>query len=107
MEGNYINPKVYDPFIKGRWYKIFAESNGTAFITTSDITGCSISSTALKLPAGWQVLDYVCDMNVEEPSAAASHQKKITYNTDGTISISIPSATAYDYGDIYVFAYAK
>lgn len=91
----------------GKWFTFFVEAaEGTPSVTTSDIEGVTITSTNLKIPDGYNVIDYAFDFNADT-SSALSAQKKITFNADGSISLTIPSATGWTDGYIYAFAYKK
>ena len=95
---------MYNPFSKGRWYRFFIKSTGTAYnLTTSDIEGAVIENNALVLPAGYRVMCSVTDINsaVNEPSDTTHGYKVIT--GDGRQGYFLPNTESFDYGFIYLF----
>lgn len=95
----------YNPFAKGRWYKTFIESDGTARVTTSDFQNPSISSGALVCPMNLRIVDYIVDAHAIEPDSAKTWSKGIRTYAAGMQAVLLPDASTYDYADVYVFAY--
>lgn len=95
---------MYNPFSKGRWYRFFIKSTGTAFnLTTSDIEGAAIENNSLLLPVGYRVIDVVTDIN----SIASASDEVYGYKVitgDGRQGYFLPNTELFDYGFIYVFA---
>lgn len=91
---------------KGRWYKIFLESDGTNITqTTSDIDGSVVSNTAITLPAGFTPVSYEIDAHIDITGAQSSISKKVTYTTSGKTTLAIMGPTVFDYANVYVYGY--
>lgn len=98
---------MYNPYAKGRWYRTFIESDGTAKVTESDFPNASISSGALVCPAGLRIVDYLVDVHAIEPDSAKTWSKGIRTYAAGMQAVLLPDASTYDHGYVYVFAYAE
>lgn len=98
---------MYNPHSKGRWYRIFMESDGTKqTIVESDIN-ISLSGNNIKMPAGFHVLDTVYDINCIEHEGVANMAIDLIGYADGCEGIAGPIPKAFDYAYIYVFGYYK
>lgn len=96
---------MYDPYVKGRWYRLFLESNGTAVTATEKDLDISFSGANIKLPAGFTCIDAKYDIHCVAHDAAVSMAiDRISY-ADGAMGIAGPVAKAFDYAYIYVFGY--
>lgn len=96
---------MYNPFSRGRWYRIFMESNGTKqTIVDSDIE-VSLSGSNLKLPKGFHVIDRKYDINCVEHDSAVAISMDVMGYADGTEGIAGPVPKAFDWAYIYVFGY--
>ena len=95
---------MYNPFSKGRWYRFFIKSTGTEItLTKSDIEGAVIENGAIVLPVGYRVMSSVTDINsILNESSNASQGEKIITN-GGKQGYSLPDASTFDYGFIYLF----
>ena len=96
---------MYNPFSKGRWYRFFIESTGTAYnLTTSDIAGAVIENGAIVLPEGYRIMYSVTDINsILNESSNKSQGEKIITN-GGKQGYLLPDASTFDYGFIYLFS---
>lgn len=91
---------------KGRWYKVFIESTGSAAkITYSDIEEATITnSTHLNLPHDFNVVETLFDVhNVEFDSGSASVGHTQTFTSNGSTYLTIPAAKSFDYMTVYIF----
>lgn len=96
------------PFTKGRWYKIFCESDGTTQkITTKEIEECTISNTNhLNFPHDLRIVDILCDFHNVEFDTGTANINNIWYALpNGAKYILLPSSKSWDYGDVWVFGY--
>lgn len=96
---------MYNPLSKGRWYRFFIESTGTAYnLTTSDIEGAVIENNAIVLPEGYRVMCSITDINsIPNESSNKSQGDKIITSV-GKQGYSLPDASTFDYCFIYLFA---
>lgn len=98
---------MYNPYVKGRWYRIFIESDGTdKKIIESDIE-VTFSGNNIKMPEGFHVIDRTYDINCVEHDAATSIAMDVMSYADGTQGIVGPAAKVFDWAYIYVFGYFK
>lgn len=98
--------KNYNPYSKGRWYRLFIESDGTTSkITESDITDAAISGTYIKFPSGFHVLDTIYDITTNTEGTASSVQNGVRIYNDGKQAIAIPAVDVYTSAYIYIFGY--
>lgn len=89
---------------KGRWYKFFIESDGTAYtLTTKEISTAAISGSYLQLPADYHIIDYVVELNVDS-SSAATYEKGIRLYADGKQGVVLPDKANIDYATVWIFA---
>lgn len=108
MVKNVHDQRNFHPYeLPGRWYKFFIESDGSAqTLTTSDIDGAVISSNAIKLPEGWRCVEMAHDIHFDS-SSASTFVPGVKYYANGQQAAVIPPAAAFDYADIYVYAYKE
>lgn len=94
----------YNPYSKGRWHRIFVESNGsTISITESDIEGTVLEDNLIKLPLGNRILDVVCDVNCVSSSTTSIISNDVSITSEGKQAVKLPDASVFDYAYIYVF----
>ena len=95
---------MYNPLSKGRWYRFFIKSTGTAYnLTTSDIEGAVIENGTIVLPVGYRVMCSVTDINsILDGASDTTHGYKVI-TSDGRQGYFLPSAESFDYGFIYLF----
>lgn len=96
---------MYNPFSKGRWYRIFMESDGTTSKITDSDLNVSLSGSNLKMPKGFHVVDTKYDINCVAHDAAVNMIIDLIGYADGSQGFPGPVAKAYDYAYIYVFGY--
>lgn len=102
------NNKMYDPYAKGRWYKIFLESDGSKFtITQSDLEGVSVAGTILKTVEHFHILDAIFDVNTVATGSAQAQTVQLYSAADGIQGINLPKVASFDYATIYIFGYIK
>lgn len=97
---------MYNPFSKGRWYRFFIKSTGTAYnLTTSDIEGAVIENGVLVLPVGYRVIDVVTDINsIASGNSGYTEYGYKVITDDGRQGYLLPYTETFDYGFIYVFS---
>ena len=96
---------MYNPYSKGRWYRVFLESNGTAVTATEKDLDISFSGANIKMPANFVVVDAKYDIHtVAHDGAVTMAIDRISY-ADGSMGIGGPAAKAFDYGYVYIFGY--
>lgn len=100
---------IFKPYkVKGRWYRVFIESNDTDLILTqSDLKGCTISSKTLKLPEKFHALHFMVDSNTEGGTATSAMNLDLIIKRygNGQQGITIGEPTAFDYETIYIYGY--
>lgn len=99
--------KNFDPYkVPGRWVKFFLESDNTKYtLTTSDLAGCSVSTTYLSIPSGMHILTYMMDINTEGGTATSAANATFTLrrNANGTQALTLPPVTHCDYVTVYAY----
>lgn len=98
---------MYNPYAKGRWYRLFVESDGTAYTITESDLEVEISGQYVKMPENFHVLDTVYDIDAVTGGTAADMNKVIRIYNDGRQAISLPASALFDYTYVYVFGYIK
>lgn len=98
---------MYNPRNKGRYYRIFVESTNKSFkITHTDLNGVIVSGNSIKLPLGYHIINADTDVNtVVGGSASTFGARKV--EADGCQAIELCDSKAFDYAEIFVFAYKK
>lgn len=91
---------------KGRWYKLFVESNGSTHkLVKSEIEEATCSGGKIYFPHDLNIVETLFDVhNVEFDSGTASFGHTQTLMSNGSTYITLPTAKAYDYAYIYVWA---
>lgn len=96
---------MYNPYIKGRWYRTFIESDdGAIKITESDIP-VSVNGAYIKFPKDFHIMDVKYDMNSVPHTGNAVITVDVMSYPDGCQGIARPLPSAIDYGYIYTFGY--
>lgn len=91
---------------KGRWYEAFIESDGSDYTLTTCDLDAAISSSTLKLPLGFNVVDVKQNYHMDAPAEAKTiNINSLKFYADGKIGISLLDKTAFDYANIYIFGY--
>ena len=88
------------PFTKGRWYRFFVESDGTAVtLSEKDNIDASVENNKLILPKDFTVAACFNELHVVE--ALEENVCRIVYDTDGLTKVELP-AKNFDHGYIYI-----
>lgn len=96
---------TYNPYIKGRWYRIFMESDGTdSKITNADIDA-TIYGANIKLPKDFHLVDLKYDINSVTHTGNVALAIDVMSFPDSSQGFVAPIAKAFDYAYIYVFGY--
>lgn len=94
----------YDTHAIGRWYRFFLESTeDTAVLTESDLDGCSIEGSALKMPEGIHCMQIMYDITPVTGGTASSMTMGLRRWADGRQGFAIPKAGTYSSAYIYMF----
>lgn len=93
-------------FTRGRWYKVFVESDGTELkITTSDIDGVTVQGRAVGFPIGFHIIDVVCDYENLDTVANIDLTPYIRSANDKFNIWVAENFARYDAVNLYVFGY--
>lgn len=88
------------PFTRGRWYRFFVESDGTAVtLTEKDDIDASIIDNNLVLPKDFTLA--ACFNELHTIEANEANVCRILYDTDGLTKVELP-AKNFDHGYIYI-----
>ena len=88
------------PFTRGRWYRFFVESDGTAVtLTGKDDIDASIIDNNLVLPKDFTLA--ACFNELHTIEAEEANVCRIIYDTDGLTKVKLP-AKNFDNGYIYI-----
>lgn len=97
---------IKDPrYNKGRWYKIFIESNGTDYVLHNNQIAEEFSSNHLKLKKGFHVVTYEHDYKFTTTDSATSIDDGLYLYADGTVSLNVAKANTFSSAYLYVFGY--
>jgi len=96
---------MYNPHAKGRWYRIFMESDGTKQTVVEDDLGITLNGNNINAPEGFHIVDTKYDINCIEHTGVASMAIDLLGYADGTQGIAGPIPKAFDWAYIYVFGY--
>lgn len=97
---------MYNPYAKGRWYRIFLESDGETVTVESDDLNITYSANYLVFPKGFHHIDHKYDISSNFTHESTTGVNKVLrFMTDGSQAIEIPPKTHYDYLHLYVFGY--
>lgn len=96
---------MYNPYSKGRWYRIFMESDGTKQTIVEDDLGCIMHGNNIGTPEGFHIIDTKYDINCVEHDASVSMAIDLIGYADGTEGIAGPVPKAFDWAYIYIFGY--
>ena len=96
---------MYNPYSKGRWYRFFVESDGSAItITEKDLEG-QISANYLQMPKDFHVIDTKYDVHTVAGGSAGNMQYVLRIYNDSSQAVELPAVDHFDYAYIYVFGY--
>ena len=97
---------IKDPrYNKGRWYRIFIESNGTNYVLHKNQITTEFSSNHLKLKKGFHVVTYEHDYTFITTDSATSIDDGLYLYSDGTVSLNVAKANTFSSAYLYVFGY--
>lgn len=96
---------MYNPYAKGRWYRVFIESDGTTPTLTEDDLGCALSNAYLQMPEDFHVVDVKYDIHSVTTAEVKTNNMAIRLYADGKQAITIAPVTNYDWQYVYVFGY--
>ena len=97
---------IKDPrYAKGRWYRIFVESNGTDYVLHNNQIATEFSSNHLKLKESFHVITYEHDYTFTTTDSATSIDDGLYLYADGTISLNVAKANTFSSAYLYVFGY--
>lgn len=92
---------MYNPLIKGRWYRFFIESDGSnVVLTESDMKDATVTNTAIHIPNNYKVKDVVYDIAVNGGASTSLYIKSLSSGWN----ISIPDKAGFTDGYVYVYA---
>lgn len=92
---------MYNPLIKGRWYRFFIESDSSnVVLTESDMEDATVTNTAIHIPNNYKVKNVVYDIAVDGGSSTSLCIKS---GSSGW-NVSIPDKTGFTDGYVYVYA---
>lgn len=97
---------IKDPrYSKGRWYKIFVESNGTDYVLHDNQIATEFSSNHLKLKEKFHVVNYCHDYTFTSTENAISIDDGLYLYADGTVALNVAKANTFSSTYLYVFGY--
>lgn len=97
---------IKDPrYAKGRWYRIFVESNGTDYVLHDNQIATEFSSNHLKLKEGFHVVHYGSDYTFAKTESAVSIDDGLYLYADGTVALNVAKADTFSSAYLYVFGY--
>lgn len=92
---------------RGKWYRIFIESDGTDYkVHDNPITG-ELSGNTLKFKKGFHVVKHETDYIFRENSGASVIESGLYLYADGTVYANLESASKFTSACIYVFGYEE
>lgn len=99
---------IKDPrYNRGKWYRIFIESDGTNYkVHDNPITG-ELSGNHLKFKEGFHVVTLETDYTFIENSGASIVESGLYLYADGTVSANLASASKFTSACMYVFGYEE
>lgn len=98
---------MYNPYAKGRWYRIFMESDGTTQTIVEDDLGVTLNGNNINAPKDFHIVDTMYDINCVAHTGTANMAIDLIGYADGTEGIAGPVPKAFDWAYIYVFGYFK
>lgn len=101
---SFIKDPRYD---RGRWYRIFLESDGTNYTVHENSIANEISGNHLKFKKGFHVITIETDYTFIANSGASMVETGLYLYADGTVSANLADASKFSSAFIYVFAYEE
>ena len=97
---------IRDPrYAKGRWYRIFIESNGTDYVLHDNPITLEFSANHLKFKKNFHVVNYGHDYTFTSTENAISIDDGLYLYADGTAALNIAKANTFSSAYLYVFGY--
>ena len=97
---------IKDPrYSKGRWYRIFVESNGTDYVLHDNQIATEFSSNHLKLKEKFHVVNYGHDYAFTSTESAINIDSGLYLYADGTVALNVAKANTFSSAYLYVFGY--
>lgn len=97
---------IKDPrYNKGRWYRIFVESDGTNYVLHENPIALEFSANHLKLKEKFHVVNYGHDYVFTTTENAVSIDNGLYLYADGSIALNVAKANTFSSAYLYVFGY--
>lgn len=97
---------IKDPrYNKGRWYRIFVESDGTNYVLHENPIALEFSANHLKLKEKFHVVNYEHDYVFATTENAVSIDDGLYLYADGSIALNVAKANTFSSAYLYVFGY--
>lgn len=97
---------IKDPrYNKGRWYRIFVESDGNNYTLHKNQIATEFSANHLKLKEGFHVVNYGYDYTFTSTGNAIPIDDGLYLYADGTVALNVAKANAFSSAYLYVFGY--
>ena len=97
---------IKDPrYNKGRWYRIFIESNGTDYVLHNNQIATEFSSNHLKLKDRFHVVTYGHDYTFTTTENAIPIDDGLYLYADGTVALNVAKANTFSSAYLFVFGY--
>lgn len=97
---------IKDPrYNKGRWYRIFVESDGTNYVLHENPIALEFSSNHLKLKEKFHVVNYGHDYVFTTTKNGVSIDDGLYLYADGSIALNVAKANTFTSAYLYVFGY--
>lgn len=97
---------IKDPrYNKGRWHRIFVESDGTNYTLHENPIATEFLSNHLKLKKGFHVVTYGHDYTFTTTDNAMTIDDGLYLYADGTTALNVAKANAFSSAYLYVFGY--
>lgn len=101
---SFIRDPRYD---KGRWYRVFIESDGTTYTVHDNPITTDLSGNHLKFKKDFHVVTLETDYTFTENSGASVIESGLYLYADGTVSANLASASKFTSAYMYVFGYEE
>lgn len=97
---------IKDPrYNKGRWYRIFVESDGANYVLHENPIALEFSANHLKLKEKFHVVNYEHDYVFTTTENAVSIDDGLYLYADGSIALNVAKANTFSSAYLYVFGY--
>lgn len=97
---------IKDPrYNKGRWYKIFIESDGANYTLHENPIALEFSANHLKLKENFHVVNYGHDYTFTTTENAVSIDDGLYLYADGNVALNVAKANTFSSAYLYVFGY--